>query len=234
MLIPSIDLQGGRIVQLVQGEKLAVETSDFDGWIEKFAGYPKVQLIDLDAAKNTGANERLIATFCARLPCRVGGGIRTPERARQIVGLGATAIILASSLFRNGAVDIEFAQLIAGAITPDRFIAAVDSRGGRVVVDGWRTTLPLTPVDAVRALEPYAGEFLYTHVDREGLMQGTDMGAIEAVRNATTRRLTAAGGITTMEEVNRLDALGVDAVVGMAIYTGRMSLSAPPAKDATK
>ncbi len=234
MLIPSIDLQGGRIVQLVQGEKLAVETSDFDGWIEKFAGYPKVQLIDLDAAKNTGANERLIATFCARLPCRVGGGIRTPERARQIVGLGATGIILASSLFRNGAVDIEFAQLIAGAITPDRFIAAVDSRGGRVVVDGWRTTLPLTPVDAVRALEPYAGEFLYTHVDREGLMQGTDMGAIEAVRNATTRRLTAAGGITTMEEVNRLDALGVDAVVGMAIYTGRMSLSAPPAKDATK
>lgn len=234
MLIPSIDLQGGRIVQLVQGEKLAIETSDFDGWIEKFAGYPKVQLIDLDAAKNAGANERLIATICARLPCRVGGGIRTPERARQLVGLGATGIILASSLFRNGAVDIEFAQRVSDAITPDRFIAAVDSRGGHVVVDGWRTTLPLTPVEAVRALEPYAGEFLYTHVDREGLMQGTDMGAIEAVRNATTRRLTAAGGITTMEEVNRLDALGVDAVVGMAIYTGRMSLSAPPAKDATK
>jgi phosphoribosylformimino-5-aminoimidazole carboxamide ribotide isomerase len=143
-------------------------------------------------------------------------------------------VILASSLFRDGAVDTEFARRIAEAITPERFIAAVDSRGGHVVVDGWKTTLPLTPVDAVRALEAYAGEFLYTHVDREGLMQGTDMAAIEAVRNATRRKLTAAGGITTLEEVERLDALGIDAVVGMAIYTGRMSLSAPPSKDTGK
>jgi phosphoribosylformimino-5-aminoimidazole carboxamide ribotide isomerase len=143
-------------------------------------------------------------------------------------------VILASSLFRNGAVDTEFARRIAEAITPERFIAAVDSRGGHVVVDGWRTTLALTPVDAVRALEPYAGEFLYTHVDREGLMQGTDMTAIEAVRNATGRKLTAAGGITTIEEVDRLDALGIDAVVGMAIYTGRMSLPTPRSKDTAK
>jgi phosphoribosylformimino-5-aminoimidazole carboxamide ribotide isomerase len=224
MLIPSIDLQGGRIVQLVQGEKLAVESSDVDGWISKFTGYPKVQLIDLDAAKNAGSNEHLIATICRRLPCRVGGGIRTPERARQLIELGATAVILASSLFKSGAVDVEFAGRMAAAITPERFIAAVDSKGGHVVVDGWRTTLPLTAVEAVRVLEPFAAEFLYTHVDREGLMQGTDMGAIEAVTRATTRRLTAAGGITTIEEVNRLDAMGVDAVVGMAIYTGKMSL----------
>ncbi len=106
MLIPSIDLQGGRIVQLVQGERLAVETSDFDGWIRKFTGYPKVQLIDLDAAKNAGANEALIATICSRLPCRVGGGIRTPARARALVDLGATGVILASSLFKQGVVDI--------------------------------------------------------------------------------------------------------------------------------
>ena len=137
-------------------------------------------------------------------------------------------------LTEDGAVDFAFAKRIADAITPDRFIAAVDSRGGNVVVDGWRTTLSLTPVEAARALEPYAAEFLYTHVDREGLMLGTDMGAIEAVRKATTRRLTAAGGITTIDEVNRLDAMGVDAVVGMAIYTGRMSLSEPPPKDTKK
>ena len=116
------------------------------------------------------------------------------------------------------------------AVTPDRFIAAVDSRSGHVVVDGWRTMLDLTPTEAVRALEPYAGEFLYTHVDREGLMQGTDMAAIQAVRNATTRRLTAAGGITTLEEVAFLDSINVDAVVGMAIYTGRMSLPTGPGK----
>jgi phosphoribosylformimino-5-aminoimidazole carboxamide ribotide isomerase len=224
MLIPSIDLQGGRIVQLVQGEKLAVETSDVDGWIARFADYPKVQLIDLDAAKNAGSNEDLIAAICRRLPCRVGGGIRTPERARHLIDLGATAVILASSLFKNGVVDVEFAGRIAAAITPERFIAAVDSKSGHVVVDGWRTTLPLTAVEAVRVLEPFAAEFLYTHVDREGLMQGTDMGAIDAVKRATTRRLTAAGGITTMDEVNHLDAMGVDAVVGMAIYTGRMRL----------
>jgi phosphoribosylformimino-5-aminoimidazole carboxamide ribotide isomerase len=235
MLIPSIDLQGGRIVQLVQGERLAVETTDVEGWIERFSGYPKVQLIDLDAAKNAGANEALIATICARLPCRVGGGIRTPERAQALVALGATGVILASSLFKNGVVDVDFAQRVSAAVTPDRFIAAVDSRGGHVVVDGWRTMLDLTPTEAVRALEPYAGEFLYTHVDREGLMQGTDMRAIEAVRNATTRRLTAAGGITTMDEVEFLDSIGVDAVVGMAIYTGRMSLpGAPRTKDAQK
>ncbi len=230
MLIPSIDLQGGRIVQLVQGERLAVETDDVEGWIQRFSGYPKVQLIDLDAAKGTGANEVLIATICSRLPCRVGGGIRTPQRAQALVGLGATGVILGSSLFKEGAVDVEFAQRVSDAVSPERFIAAVDSRNGHVVVDGWRTMLEMTPTEAVRVLEPYAGEFLYTHVDREGLMQGTDMRAIEAVRNATTRRLTAAGGITTMDEVAFLDAIGVDAVVGMAIYTGRMSLPPQPSR----
>ncbi|HEY7498263.1 MAG TPA: HisA/HisF-related TIM barrel protein [Vicinamibacterales bacterium] len=227
MLIPSIDLQDGRIVQLVQGETLAIETHDFDGWIDRFSSFPKVQLIDLDAAKGSGANAELIGSICARLPCRVGGGIRTPERALELIALNATAVILGSSLFKNGAVDVEFAERIAAAITPERFIAAVDSRGGSVVVDGWRTTLPLSAVDAVRMLEPYAGEFLYTHVDKEGLMQGTDMRAIAAVRDATARRLTAAGGITTMDEVEYLDSIGVDAVVGMAIYSGRMSLPQP-------
>jgi phosphoribosylformimino-5-aminoimidazole carboxamide ribotide isomerase len=228
MLIPSIDLQGGRIVQLVQGEKLAIETHDFDGWIERFTGFPRVQLIDLDAAKGQGANERLIGEICARLPCRVGGGIRTPDRAQQLIARGATGVILGSSLFKNGLANVGVAAGIASAIGSERFIAAVDSRGGQVVVDGWRTVLPLTATDAIAALEPYAGEFLYTHVDKEGLMQGTDMKAIEIVRRSTTRRVTAAGGITTMHEVEALDAMGVDAVVGMAIYTGRMSLPDRP------
>ena len=100
-------------------------------------------------------------------------------------------------------------------------IAAVDSRGGQVVIHGWKTALPLTAVEAVRALEPFCGEFLYTHVDTEGLMGGTNIEAILAVRQATTRRVTAAGGITTQEEIDELDAHGVDAVVGMAIYTGQ-------------
>jgi phosphoribosylformimino-5-aminoimidazole carboxamide ribotide isomerase len=222
MLIPSIDLQGGRIVQLVQGERLAVESSDIDGWIDRFRGRSKVQLIDLDAARQEGSNDALIRRICPQLPCRVGGGIRSLERARQVLEAGATHVIVGSALFRRDGINLEFARQLREAFGEDRLIAAVDGRGGRVVVNGWRSTVGLTPVDAVRQLEPFFGEFLYTHVDREGLMQGTDMEAITALRAATTRRLTAAGGITTADEIHRLDALGVDAVVGMAIYTGRL------------
>jgi phosphoribosylformimino-5-aminoimidazole carboxamide ribotide isomerase len=226
MLIPSIDLQNGRIVQLVQGERLAIETANIDEWIERFSGYPRVQLIDLDAAKGTGTNEELIARICARLPCRVGGGIRTAERARRMLDAGAHGVILGSALFAADGVNTAFAEQLEEAIGARHLIAAVDSKGGHVVVHGWRTALPLSAVDAVRLLEPFVGEFLYTHVDREGLMQGTDMDAIRAVRAATTRAVTAAGGITTLDEVEYLGSIGVDAVVGMALYTGRMKLPA--------
>jgi phosphoribosylformimino-5-aminoimidazole carboxamide ribotide isomerase len=224
MLIPSIDLQGGRIVQLVQGERLAVQTDDVDAWVTRFTGYPKVQLIDLDAAKGEGDNAALVARICGLLPCRVGGGIRTVERAEATLAAGATKVILGSSLFKDGAVDVEFAGRLSERVGPERLIAAVDGRGGRVVVHGWRTALDLTPADAMQRLEPFFSEFLYTHVDLEGLMRGTDMAAISALRAATRRALTAAGGITTREEIDQLEAMEVDAVVGMAIYTGRLSL----------
>ena len=224
MLIPSIDLQNGHVVQLVQGERLAIEVPDPEPWIVRFSRFPKVQLIDLDAARGRGDHSGLVADICARLPCRVGGGIRTIARAQQVLEAGARAVIVSSALFRDGAVDVGFAQSLAEAIGPDRVIAAVDSRGGRVAIHGWKTILPVTAVDAVRALEPYCSEFLYTHVDNEGLLQGTDMSAILAVRDATSRRITAAGGITTWDEIDALDGLGIDAVVGMAIYTGRLPL----------
>jgi phosphoribosylformimino-5-aminoimidazole carboxamide ribotide isomerase len=224
MLIPSIDLQNGHVVQLVQGERLAIEAPDPEPWIRKFSGFPRVQLIDLDAARGRGDNAALAASICLRLPCRVGGGIRSIDRARTVLAAGAHAVIVSSSLFRDGAVDVGFAAALAEAVGADRVIAAVDSRGGQVVIHGWRTALPITAVEAVRALEPYCGEFLYTHVDTEGLMQGTDVDAILAVRAATTRRVTAAGGITTWADIDRLDAAGVDAVVGMAIYTGQLPL----------
>jgi phosphoribosylformimino-5-aminoimidazole carboxamide ribotide isomerase len=225
MLIPSIDLQHGCVVQLVQGERLAVEDHDVDRWIDRFRGFPKVQVIDLDAAKGVGQNAGLVARICAALPCRVGGGVRTVAAAQRALDLGAEAVILGSALFTSdGTIATDFAAKVADALTADRIVAAVDSRAGRVVIHGWRTSLPLSPVEAVRALEPFAGEFLYTHVDREGLMQGTDMEAIRAVRNATVRRVTAAGGITTQDEIDYLDSIGVDAVVGMAIYTGTLPM----------
>lgn len=222
MLIPSIDLKNGRIVQLVQGETLAVETTDTESWMARFSRYPKVQLIDLDAAMGAGDNLALVKTICARLPCRVGGGIRSIERALDVLDAGAHAVIVSSAFFRHGRVDTDFARALADAVGVERVIGAVDSRGGRVVIHGWQTALAISAVDAVKALEPWCGEFLYTHVDTEGLMRGTDMGAILAVRRATSRRVTAAGGITTRDEIDRLDSEGVDAVVGMAIYTGRL------------
>jgi len=224
MLIPSIDLQNGSVVQLVQGEKLAIRAADAEPWIQKFSRFPRVQLIDLDAAMGKGDNAAIVAAICKRLPCRVGGGIRSIERARSVLDGGAHAVIASSALFREGAVDVAFASALAAAVGAERVIAAVDSKGGHVAIHGWKTVLPVTAVEAVKALEPYCAEFLYTHVDLEGLMQGTSMPAIMAVRAATTRRLTAAGGITTWKEIDDLDAAGVDAVVGMAVYTGQLPL----------
>ena len=149
MLIPSIDLQGGHVVQLVQGEKLAIEAPDPEPWIRKFERFPRVQLIDLDAAKGQGDNAAIVASICARLPCRVGGGIRSVERAQAVLGHGAHAVIVSSALFRAGAVDLDFASTLADAIGSERVIAAVDSRGGRVAIHGWKTMLPITAVEAV-------------------------------------------------------------------------------------
>jgi phosphoribosylformimino-5-aminoimidazole carboxamide ribotide isomerase len=224
MLIPAIDLKGGKVVQLIQGEKLAIETTNLDYWIGRFAGFRRVNVIDLDAAMNSGSNDHLVREICARLPCQVGGGVRSPERAVELCGMGARKVIVGSALFANGIADPANAQRFADAVGIDRMVGAVDSKGGRVVTHGWKTSTAMTAVDAVRALEPYCGEFLYTHVDKEGLMKGTDMAAIRAVRDATRRPLIAAGGVTTREEIDELDALGVDAVVGMAIYTGTLNL----------
>jgi phosphoribosylformimino-5-aminoimidazole carboxamide ribotide isomerase len=224
MLIPSIDLQRGRLVQLVQGEHLKIATDDVDRWVARFGGFPRIQLIDLDAACGAGDNRALVERIVKALPCRVGGGIRSLARAMELIRLGARELIVGSAFFKEGRPDVEFARRLAEAVGADRLIAAVDSRGGHVVIHGWREPLPLTAVEAVRALEPYVGEFLYTHVDTEGLMEGIEFEAVRAVREATARRVSAAGGIATRDEIDRLEAMGVDAVVGMAIYTGRLAL----------
>ncbi len=224
MLIPSIDLMGGRIVQLVQGERKALEFSDFEYWIERFASFPLVQLIDLDAAMNQGDNRALLGRFTSRLPCQVGGGIRSADIAQQILEIGARRVIVGSALLKAGQVNTEFARALVDAIGRERIIAAVDSRHGRVAVQGWKEISPLAPADAMRALEPYCGGFLYTHVDTEGLMQGIPMDVVRRLRGSTRLPLTVAGGITTQQEIDELNGIGVDAVVGMAIYTGRLQL----------
>jgi phosphoribosylformimino-5-aminoimidazole carboxamide ribotide isomerase len=226
MLIPTIDLKGGKVVQLLQGDKVAVETSDVFRWVRRFQGFGIVQLVDLDAAMGTGDNNDLVRRVSARLGCRVGGGIRSVDRAKEVVEAGAKKVILSTALFREGRPDLAFAAKVSGAIGRERVIAAVDTRDGRLVTQGWRRTIALAPVEAIRALEPYCDEFLYTDVAREGMMQGMDLDAVMAIRAATDRRLSVAGGITTRAEVEALDGQGIDAVVGMAIYTGVMDLDA--------
>jgi phosphoribosylformimino-5-aminoimidazole carboxamide ribotide isomerase len=227
MLIPSIDLRGGRVVQLVQGRREALAYDDVFAWVEQFKDFPRVQVIDLDAAIGRGENTLLIEQICRVLPCRVGGGLRTPEAAARALDAGAKEVILGSALFRRGGIDDAFAAAAASACGAPRIIAAVDARHGQVVVHGWRQALAISAPDAVRQLDPWCGGFLYTHVDTEGLMRGIDMDAVQAVRDATARRIAAAGGITSWDEIRALEALGVDAVVGMAVYTGMLPLTPP-------
>jgi phosphoribosylformimino-5-aminoimidazole carboxamide ribotide isomerase len=224
MLIPSIDLQGGAVVQLIQGDRLAIRDDDVSRWVRRFSTFPKVQVIDLDAAMSVGDNLAIVQQIAGQLSCRVGGGIRTVDRAQQVLDAGARQVIAGSALFKDGDPNLRFAQALADEIGAERLIAAVDSRDGHVVIHGWKTPLAVTAVEAVRALEPYCDEFLYTHVDSEGLMGGTNLQAILAVRDATKKHVTAAGGITTQEEIDYLDARGVDSVVGMAIYTGKLAI----------
>jgi phosphoribosylformimino-5-aminoimidazole carboxamide ribotide isomerase len=224
MLIPSIDLMGGQVVQLQQGDRLAIASADLDGWIARFSGFPLVQLIDLDAALRKGDNRHLIEKVCRALPCQVGGGIRTADRARDLLAIGAHRVIVGSSLFEGGRVNVEGASALAEAVGVGRIVAAVDSRGGRVVIHGWKTPLDITPIDAMQALEPYCDAFLYTHVDTEGMLTGIDLDLFKSIAAASRRRLIAAGGIRSMDEVNALDAAGIDAVVGMAIYKGLIDI----------
>jgi len=225
VLIPSIDLMGGKIVQLVQGEKKALEFDDFEEWILRFSKYPLVQLIDLDAALGSGGNRALLREFTKRLPCQVGGGIRSIDSAQGILEEGAKRVILGSVLVRNDKINVSAAEEFAQTFGPDRLTFAVDSKGGRVAIKGWREATTITPAEMMQKLESYGGAFLYTHIDTEGLLKGIPLSVVSELRAVTTRQLIAAGGIASQDEVDQLDELGVDAVVGMAIYSGRMKLA---------
>ena len=223
MLIPSIDLMGGKIVQLVRGEKKALEFDNFDYWIERFSKYPLVQVIDLDAARGRGNNRAIVNRIVRQLNCQVGGGIRSLDAAREVLEGGACRIIFGSALLRDGKINTEYAATLASELGTAALVFALDSRGGRVVIDGWRQETAVTAFDMIRALEPFCETFLYTQIETEGLMGGIPMKTVYAIRQATSRRLVVAGGVTTQREIDILDALGMDTVVGMALYSGRLS-----------
>ena len=224
MLIPSIDIMDGKIVQLVRGETKALEFTSFEPWIEKFSSYPLVQVIDLDAAMQSGHNRHLIEKISKRLPCQVGGGIRSLEAAKAALEAGARSVILGSALVRDNQPDKQIAESFFSTLGAERLVFAIDSRAGRVAVRGWQDRTELTPFLMIQILEPWCSAFLYTHIDTEGMMQGIPLEIVRQLRSATQQRLFVAGGICSQREIEKLDRLNVDAIVGMAIYTSRLEV----------
>lgn len=225
MIFPCIDLMDGKVVQLVQGREKALEGDAPEEMLRKFAAFPEIQVIDLDAAMGRGSNDSLVRLLASKAVTRVGGGVRTAERARTLVEQGARKVIVGTSAFTAAGINEMFLAGVCDVIGRDRLLIAVDSKGGRIVVKGWQESTNLTAEDVLRSLEPYCSGFLCTYVDKEGMMQGTDLAWFRRLRAATSLELTAAGGITTLEEVRALLAMNVHAALGMAVYTGRLSLA---------
>jgi phosphoribosylformimino-5-aminoimidazole carboxamide ribotide isomerase len=220
MLIPSIDLMGGKIVQLIQGKRKALEFDNFDEWVARFSKYPLVQLIDLDAAMGKGSNFALAREFINRLPCQLGGGIRNLDAARLAVDAGARRVIIGSALFADAKLNPSLAEKLAASLGSRHLVFALDALGGFVTIHGWQKTTSITPLEMIQTLDPWCDAFLYTHVATEGLLGGFPKDVVRPLRAATARQLIAAGGIRSQKEIDALGAIGVDAVVGMAIYKG--------------
>jgi phosphoribosylformimino-5-aminoimidazole carboxamide ribotide isomerase len=224
MILPCIDLMDGKVVQLIQGREKALEAASPDEMLRQFSPFPQIQVIDLDAAMGRGSNDAIVRMLASRAITRAGGGVRTVERAQALIEQGAHRVIVGTSAFTKTTVNHPFLTALRDAVGRDRLIVAVDSKNGRIVVKGWQEATEFTAEEVLRPLEPYCSGFLCTYVDKEGMLEGTDLNWFRRLRAATTLELTAAGGITTMDEVRALLAMDIHVALGMAIYTGRLRL----------
>jgi phosphoribosylformimino-5-aminoimidazole carboxamide ribotide isomerase len=219
MIIPCIDLLDGKVVQLVQGREKALEADSPLTMLEKFSAFPQIQVIDLNAAMDSGANDDIVELLASRAVTRIGGGVRTPDRAQRLIEQGAHKVIVGTAAFNRPVLE-----QIAAAVGPERLVIALDSKGGRVVVKGWTEATDTSAEDVLKHFEPYCSGFLCTYVDKEGMMAGTDLAWFRRLRAKTTHEITAAGGITTLDDIRELQRLKIHAALGMAIYTGRLDL----------
>ncbi|MCL2380351.1 MAG: phosphoribosyl-ATP diphosphatase [Treponema sp.] len=236
MVIASIDIQNGKVVQLRQGSELMLERDNAGELAQAFDRCGEVAVIDLDAAMGLRPNTTMITPLLRKAECRVGGGIRTPQQAKELVSLGAKKVIIGSSVFRNpdkkgaGAeggefgVNVSLLKAFAQAIGRERLVVAVDARGGEIVIDGWKKATGLDLVQASRLAEPWASELLFTCVEREGTMTGIDMTAVKTLREAVSSEITVAGGVSSLAEIEEISALGCNVQLGMALYTGSVTL----------
>jgi phosphoribosylformimino-5-aminoimidazole carboxamide ribotide isomerase len=226
MIIPCIDLMDGKVVQLVQGRTKALEGKSVDEMLVEFAGFPQIQVIDLDAAIGSGSNSRLVEYLAKHAQIRAGGGIRSVARAQELLSQGAWRLIIGTAAFNTAGPNGEFLGELANTVGPDRLTIALDTKGGHIVVKGWQEATQYTAVEMIAHLESYCSGFLCTYVDKEGMLQGTDIDWFRSLRRATGHEIIAAGGITTMDDINALTAMNIHCAVGMAIYTGRLDLAA--------
>ncbi len=214
MIIPSIDLMNGKAVQLKQGMEKVLERSDVLELAKYYGRFGEIAVIDLDAAVGNGNNEELIAQICKIASCRVGGGIRDVDKAKKMLAMGAKKIIIGT------AANEDFLS----KLPKDRVLVAIDTKDGKVATHGWTRTTEATPLEFVRRFNNLCSGFLYTIVEKEGMLGGTDIEAIREIRSATTKELVAAGGISTVEEIVQLQKMNVSTQLGMCIYTGKVSL----------
>lgn len=224
MIIPCIDLMDGKVVQLVQGRDKVLEAESPDDTLATFAGFPQIQVIDLDAAMGRGSNSSIVAHLAQRTVARVGGGIRTVERAEQLVSEGAFRIIIGTSALSADGPDLRFLSALKRSVGRERVTIALDSKAGTIIIKGWQETTRWTAKEVIPELEPYCSGFLCTDVDREGMMAGTDLAWFESLRGTTKHELIAAGGITTREEIQALTRMNIHCAIGMAVYTGRLRI----------
>jgi phosphoribosylformimino-5-aminoimidazole carboxamide ribotide isomerase len=225
MIIPCIDLMDGKVVQLVQGREKALEGDSPDEMLRKFSAFPQIQVIDLDAAMGRGVNDDLVEMLASKAVIRAGGGVRTVERAQTLLRQGAYRIIVGTSAFNAEGPNHEFLKSLQTAVGRDRIVLALDTKGGRIVIKGWQEATHFTAEEVISQLEPYCSGFLCTYVDKEGMMQGTDLDWFRRLRAATNMEITAAGGITTLDDIRALTAMNIHCALGMAIYTGRLDLA---------
>lgn len=224
MVISSIDLMDKKAVQLVQGKEKVLERDNPLELAREFNKFGETAVIDLDAAMGQGNNHSVIRELCKITECRVGGGIRDVETAKATIALGASRIIIGTKAFENDEINFDFLKSLNEAVEKSRIILAIDVMGDEIVTRGWKHRTGINVFEAVKELEPYASEFLFTCVEKEGKMQGADIEAITRLKQSTKRRITAAGGIHTLEQIQYLASIDVDVQLGMALYTGKINL----------
>ena len=230
-------MKDGHVVQLKNGKDLVLQRDDADSLINDFNKYGEVAIIDLDQAlRNTDAkgntpNTELLKSLLRKGNVRVGGGIRDVKKAKELISLGAEKVIVGSAAWNadrkaesDPILNVAFLEELVAAIGKQRVIISVDAINGKIALRGWTETANISLIEGAKEAEKYASELLFTCVEKEGCMQGTDMDMCRQLRDAVKCRVVAAGGVNSLEQIAELEKLGCDVQLGMALYTGAVSL----------